>query len=78
MILADCILRVILGMTNMDQRSMSGNGCKHCCLDHRKTEKISTTESISVLVYLQEYRVLSHSVWCLFLQFYFELQRQRA
>lgn len=62
----------------MDQRSMFGNACKRCCSDHRNTEKISTTESISVLVYLQEYRVLSRSIWCLFPQFYFELQRQRA
>lgn len=70
MALADCILRAKVGMTIMDQRSMVGNACKRCSSDHRITEKISTTESIPVLVYLQEYRVLSHSIF-LFPQIFF-------
>lgn len=50
--LVDCIQRLVAGMTSKDQRSVFGNACKCCCSDHRNAEKISTTETIAVLVYL--------------------------
>lgn len=52
--LADCMQRLVVGMTSMDQRSMFGNACKCCSIDYRNTEEIRTIGCVAVLEYLQD------------------------
>lgn len=52
--LANCMQRLVVGTTSMDQRSMFGNACKCCSIDYRNTEKIRTIGCVAVLEYVQD------------------------